>query len=78
MSEFLMVVPPVWTELTDAQAFLDQHSEAYIIDLIARNEGWGAIEALMQDGGQIAPDAAIADFRMFKDGGATRIWYRLG
>lgn len=78
MSEFLMVVPEGWYELADAQAFVDTHSEATLLDLISRNEGWTSIEALMQDGGQIAPDASLIDFRMFRDGSATRIWYKLG
>lgn len=78
MSEFLMIVPEGWTELTTADAFLEQQGEQQIIDLIARNEGWAAIEALMQDGGFIGPTEAIIDFRMFRDGTANRIWYKLG
>lgn len=78
MSQFLMVIPSGWQEMQNSSAFIEQHTEATILDLIARNEGWGAIEALMQDGGYIAPDAAITDFRMFSDGDVTRIWYQLG
>jgi len=77
MSEFLMVVPEGWTGLADSALFLEQQGEQQILDLLARDEGYGAIEALMQDGGFIPMDASIADFRMFKDGIATRIWYRL-
>lgn len=77
MSNFLMVVPPEWSELTDAQAFIEEHSEAQILDLIARNEGWAAIEALLQDSGYLPADSSMVDFRMFRDGSANRIWYRL-
>lgn len=77
MSEFLMIIPAGWTELVEAQTFLDTHSEDYINSLIDRNEGWGAIEALMQDDGYIPMNASIQDFRMFHDGLITRIWYRL-
>ena len=36
------------------------------------------VEAMLQDGGHIPMDAAMTDFRMFRDGGAYRAWYKLG
>ena len=77
MSQFLMVVPEGWAELPDAQAFVDLHTEAQILDLIQRGES-AAVEAMLQDGGHIPMDAAMTDFRMFRDGGAYRAWYKLG
>jgi hypothetical protein len=77
MSEFLMVVPVGWVEVPDAQAFVDRHTEAQILDLIGSNQLAG-VEARLQDDGLIAPDASMLDFRMFRDGGACRIWVLLG
>lgn len=77
MSEFLMVVPPGWAELENGQAFVDEHTEAQLLDLISRGE-LAAVEAMLQDGGHIQADAAMADFRLFKDGETYRVWYRLG
>lgn len=34
MAEFLMVVPPGWTELDRVQEFLELHSEQEILDNI--------------------------------------------
>lgn len=77
MSEFLMIVPEGWAELPDGQAFVDQQTEAQLLDLIQSGQ-LAAIEAMLQDGGHIPMDAAMADFRMFRDGGAYRVWFNLG
>jgi len=77
MSEFLMIIPFGWAELADGQAFVDQHSEAQLLDLIQSNQ-LATIEAMLQDGGLIPMDAAMADLRMFRDGPVYRIWYQLG
>lgn len=77
MSQFLMVIPQGWAEMPDAQAFVDLYTEAQLLDLTQRGE-LAAVEAMLQDGGHIAPDAAMADFRLFRDGGVYRVWYRLG
>lgn len=78
MSDFLMVIPEGWAELTTVEAFLQEYDEAQLLALIAANDGWAAIEARLQDGGHIPATAALADFRMFRDGAAIRIWYLLG
>ena len=77
MSEFLMVVPDGWAEVSDAQAFVDRHTEAQLLDLIGSNQLAG-VEARLQDDGLIAPDASMLDFRMFRDGVGYRIWVNLG
>lgn len=77
MTEFLMVVPEGWIELADGQAFVDLHTEAQLLDLI-QSDQLAAIEAMLQDGGVIAPDATMVDFRMFRDGDSYRVWYRVG
>lgn len=77
MGEFLMIVPEGWAELPDGQAFVDQQTEAQLLDLIQSGQ-LAAIEAMLQDGGHIPMDAAMADFRMFRDGGAYRVWFNLG
>jgi hypothetical protein len=77
MSDFLMVVPDGWAEVTDGQAFVDQQTEAQLLDLLSYGN-LAAIEAMLQDGGHIPMTAAMADFRMFRDGGAYRVWYLLG
>jgi hypothetical protein len=77
MSEFLMIVPDGWGEVADGQAFVDQHTETQLQDLIARGE-LAAIEAMLQDGGYIPMDSAMLDFRLFRDGGSFRVWYLLG
>lgn len=76
MSDFLMIVPAGWQELADGQAFVEQHTEAQLLDLVQTNN-LAAIEAMLQDAGHIVAGAAMADFRMFRDGGVFRIWYRL-
>lgn len=76
-SEFQVVVPPGWAELADGQAFIDRHTEAQLLDLLSGGN-LAAIEAMLQDGGHIPMDAAMADFRMFRDGNAYRVWYRPG
>lgn len=76
MSEFLMVVPVGWAELADGSAFVVQHTEAQLLDLINTSQ-FAAIEAMLQDGGHIAPDAAMSGFRMFRDGDTYRIWYQV-
>lgn len=78
MSDFLMVIPEGWAELATADAFIAENTEVYILDLINRGDGWAAIEALLQDAGHIPATAALADFRIFRDAGAIRIWYLLG
>lgn len=77
VNDFVMVIPPGWAEIEDGQAFVDQHTEAQLLDLLSYSN-LAAIEAMLQDGGQIPMDAAMADFRMFRDGETYRIWYRLG
>lgn len=77
MSEFLMVVPAGWTELPDGQAFVDQQTEAQLLDLLSYGN-LAAIEAMLQDGGHIPMDAAMVDFRMFRDGAAYRVWFLVG
>ena len=52
MSEFLMVVPQGWQELPDGQAFVDQHTEAQLLDQLSQGV-LAAIEAMMQDGGHV-------------------------
>lgn len=77
MSTFLLIVPDGWSEMADAQAFVDLHTEAQLLDLLSYGN-LAAIEAMLQDDGLIAPDATMADFRMFRDGDAYRVWYRVG
>lgn len=76
MSEFLMVIPAGWAELADGQAFVDMHTEAQLLELVQSNQ-LASIEAMLQDGGHIPMNSAMADFRMFRDGSSYRIWYQL-
>lgn len=76
MSDFLMVVPPDWQELADGQAFVDAHTEAQLLDLLQQGD-LAAIEARLQDEGHLPTDSAMIDFRMFRDGGAYRVWYKV-
>ena len=76
MSDFLMIVPAGWSELADGQAFVEQYTEAQLLDLLQSNN-LAAIEAMLQDGGHISPTASMSDFRMFRDGDLFRVWYRL-
>lgn len=78
MSEFLMIIPPEWSELETADAFVAENTEAYILILANQDDGLAYLEALLQDGGHIPPTAALAGFRIFRDAGAIRIWYLLG
>lgn len=73
MSEFLMVVPPGWTEVEEAQAFVDRHTEAQLLDLTQQGD-LAAIEARLQDDGLLVGN--MSDFRMFRDGGVYRIWVK--
>ncbi len=74
MSEFLMVVPPGWTEVADAQAFVDRHTEAQLLDLTQQGD-LAAIEARLQDDGLLV--GSMIDFRMFRDGGVYRVWVKV-
>lgn len=74
MSEFLMVVPPGWQELADGQAFVDAHTEAQLLDLVQQGD-FAAIEARLQDDGHLV--GSMADFRMFRDGGVYRVWFKV-
>lgn len=77
MADFLMVIPEGWAELADGQAFIDEATEAQLFDLLSYGN-LAAIEAMLQDRGSIAPDASLADFRMFRDGSAYRVWFLVG
>ncbi len=74
---FLLIVPTGWVELPDAQAFVDLHTEAQLLDLISQG-AIAAIEAMIQDGGYVPADQPVVDVRLFRDEGAYRLWYRLG
>lgn len=74
--QFLMVVTDNWTELQNANEFVQQNGESQLIDLQNTNQ-LGGIDALLGDFGVIPEGMTLSDFRMFREADNFRIWYIL-
>jgi hypothetical protein len=76
MSEFLMIVPEGWVEIDhDIESLLsDAGGEAAFID--AAGQGMAAVDSLIEPVYGIEPGMTTGDFRLFKDGGAYRLWVK--
>lgn len=78
MSDFLMVVPPEWTEVNgDIDALLDAYGgEASFQDSLS--QGQSAVDTLIEPLGLPPLNMTVTDSRLFKDGGTTRLWVQYG
>lgn len=76
MDEFLLITPEGWVELPEAQAFVDTNTEATLLDLLQSNQ-IGSIDAMLEAVGQVPAGKTLDEFRMFRDAGGYRIWFKL-
>lgn len=76
MDQFLLITPEGWIELPDAQAFVDTNGEAQLIDLVQSNQ-MGHLDAMLETAGHVPAGKTLGEFRMFRDTGGYRIWFKL-
>lgn len=76
MTNFLMVVPPGWLELTNATAFVEQYGESSILNSIQQNE-LGTLDGMVEEWGQLPTGTTLAEMRLFREEGQFRVWFRV-
>jgi hypothetical protein len=76
MSEFLLVVPDGWTEVTNLeQVFSWASPEAIQLDIA--QELWYEIEQAMDFAGVMPAEHMILDAKLFDGGSGWRLWVRI-
>jgi len=74
MSEFLMIVPPNFVEVSNAPDWLRSVDELRIATLITEKD-WMALSQILEDSGFIEPNSVIQDARLIDAGDGPRFWY---
>lgn len=77
MSEFLMVVPTGWTEITDMEGVF-QTASADSIQQIITEGAFFEIEKALDFIGIMPIDQSIWDARIFSTGSSPRLWVKFG
>lgn len=78
MSEFLMVIPEGWAEIEgDIDALIDSYGgEIAVMSALA--ESPNNIDTVIEPLGLPPAGSTVMGCRIFKDGGATRMWVQYG
>ncbi len=79
--DFVMVVPPGWIEIENADDLIAAWpgGEIEIQDYIAR-KSWGQIDSLLDDNGVLPAGMTTEEARLFStgdEGGSPRLWVKL-
>ena len=72
MSDFLMIVPPPWVEVSNHWIVVVHTPE--VVTFWISQEAWADLEVVLQDQGDVPAGKHVVDARLFQVDGGYRLW----
>jgi len=74
INDFVMVIPPGWTEIANGTSIIEGWGEAGIVDSI-QQQNWGDVGSMLEAAGVLPTGQDVTDARLFSTGetGANRL-----